>query len=373
MTNHADDRIAFAPGDVDLSRSPLRLSVADETFVLGAFNPGLTRLPGGNLLLMVRVAEALREPYRGEQIAVLSWNGRGCRVDLHPRAGADERDPRAIMLGGEQAGGVVLTSLSWLLPVELSPDGSRIVGVHYDKAIVPERSYQAYGVEDPRISRIGDLWYMTTCSVSAERQCTTLYISGNGLDYRLAGVVLDHQNKDMVIFEGKVGSNFVALTRPMGSAFFACSPDSPYFPGPSIQLATSPDVFHWKPMEGPGIRPRRGPSGALKVGGGAPPVLTSEGWLVLYHGVEQRGPIGAYRTFRALLDRDEPGRILAIDDVHPVLEARPEISRRLDHLRYVNDVVFTTGIVAQGDAYLVASGEDDLACRLTHIPQSALL
>jgi predicted GH43/DUF377 family glycosyl hydrolase len=365
MTEYADDRIV-------LSRSPLRRSVTEETYVLGAFNPGLTRLASGNLLMMVRVAEALREPLRGDQIAVLRWSGRECRVDLHARGGADERDPRAIQLGGEQAGGIVLTSLSWLLPVELSPDGSRTVQVHHDKAIVPERSYQAYGVEDPRISRIGDTWYMTTCSVSAERQCTTLYVSQNGLDYRLVGVVLDHQNKDMLIFEGMVGGSYLALTRPMGGAYVAYPPASCFMPGPSIQLATSPDMHHWKPMEGPGIRPRRGSRGALKVGGGAPPVLTPRGWLVLYHGVEKQGQIGVYRTFRALLERDEPGRILDLDDVNPVLEARPAISPHLDHLRYVKDVVFTTGMVVDGGEYLVASGEDDLACRLTRIPYAAL-
>ena len=45
---------------------------------------------------------------------------------------------------------------------------------------------------------------MTTCSVSAERHSTTLYRSDNGLDWRFADMVLDHQNKDMLIFEGLV-------------------------------------------------------------------------------------------------------------------------------------------------------------------------
>jgi beta-1,2-mannobiose phosphorylase / 1,2-beta-oligomannan phosphorylase len=38
---------------------------------------------------------------------------------------------------------------------------------------------------------------------------------------------------------------------------------------------------------------------------------------------------------------------------------------------YISDVVFTTGIVDAGDYYVVASGEADLACRITHIPKSA--
>ena len=52
------DQVIFSPDDVDLSYSPLRNGLKEKTFVLGAFNPGLCRLPNGNLLMMVRVAEA---------------------------------------------------------------------------------------------------------------------------------------------------------------------------------------------------------------------------------------------------------------------------------------------------------------------------
>jgi predicted GH43/DUF377 family glycosyl hydrolase len=365
------DHIIFAPGDVDLSRSPLRASISAETHVLGAFNPGLTRLPSGNLLLMVRVAEALREPVRGDDVMALRWNAGRYVVDMFARASIDDRDPRQLLLIDQRYKTLVLTSLSWLLPVELTPDGSRVVRAHYDRVIVPERSYQQYGVEDPRISRIGDRWYMTTCSVSAERHCTTLHTSDNGLDYRLEGIVLDHQNKDMLLFEGKVGGRFMALTRPMGEVYFAYPPDSQYLPGPSIQFAQSPDGLHWRPLDVPGIRPRRGAPSSVKVGGGTPPILTNHGWLTFFHGVEQRGVVGVYRTFWALLDRDDPGRILRIDDVNPVLESRPEVSRHLDPLRYVHDIVFTTGIVTDGDGYLLASGEDDLACRMTRLADAS--
>jgi hypothetical protein len=37
---------------------------------------------------------------------------------------------------------------------------------------------------------------------------------------------------------------------------------------------------------------------------------------------------------------------------------------------YLRDVVFTTGVADAGDYYVVASGEGDLACRITHVPKS---
>ena len=99
---------------------------------------------------------------------------------------------------------------------------------------------------------------MTTCSVSAERHCTTLHVSRDGLHYELQGIVLDHQNKDMILFEGKVDGRFMALTRPLGEVYFAYPEDSPFAGGPSINLAQSPDALHWKPLDAPGIRARKG-------------------------------------------------------------------------------------------------------------------
>jgi beta-1,2-mannobiose phosphorylase / 1,2-beta-oligomannan phosphorylase len=365
-----DDLIILGPGDIDLSRSPLRRSVSEETYVLGAFNPGLTRLPNGNLLMMVRVAEALRAPIQDDHVAAIRWCSGSYLIDRFPRTSVNDKDPRQLQLSQHHYKTLILTSFSWLLPVELSSDGSQIIRTHYDRAVAPERSYQEYGVEDARISRIGDRWYMTTCSVSAERHCTTLHVSDNGLDYRLEGVILDHQNKDMLLFEGKVGGRFMALTRPLGEVYFAYPPDSDYLPGPSIQMAQSPDALHWKPLETPGIRPRRGSTSSMKIGGGAPPILTEKGWLVFYHGVELRGVVGVYRTFWALLDRDDPSQILRLADDKPVLEARPDLSPELDPLRYVSDIVFTTGIAEDGDDYILASGEDDLACRITRLPKA---
>lgn len=369
---HAIDRLIFTPDHVDLSRSPLRQGLPlGSTYVLGAFNPGLAVLPGGNLLIMVRVAEALVEPMTGHAVRGIRWQaGQGYRVVDWPIAGADISDPRAFSLADPANRMIGLTSLSWLLPVELTPDGLSVVAVHYDRAVTPRASWQAYGVEDARISRIGETWYMTACSISDERQSTALYTSTNALDWELRGMVLDHQNKDMLLFEGLIDGVFWALTRPLGGLYFAPTPDSPYRGGPSINLARSPDALHWKPLETGGIRARRVSPSSEKIGGGAQPVLTPEGWLVLYHGVEAGGVVGLYRTFWALLDARDPTRILRLEDQTAVLEANPVLTEPLRAQMYLEDVVFTTGLADGGDQWIVMSGEADLACRVTHIPKS---
>ncbi|MCH3755901.1 hypothetical protein LZC13_09780, partial [Campylobacter coli] len=137
----------------------------------------------------------------------------------------------------------------------------------------------------------------------------------------LEGIVLDHQNKDMILFEGKVADRFMALTRPLGEVYFAYPPDSEWVGGPSINFAQSPDALHWKPLDAPGLRARRGSTSAMKIGGGTQPVLTPDGWMMIYHGVEARESVGIYRSFWALLDRDDPSHILRVEDDVPLIEA----------------------------------------------------
>ena len=68
---------------------------------------------------------------------------------------------------------------------------------------------------------------------------------------------------------------------------------------------------------------------------------------------------------------DDPSRILRLEDEQPVLEANPELTRPISHQMYLpTPVVFTTGVADAGDHYIVASGEADLACRITHIPKA---
>ncbi len=365
------DQLVFSPADVDLTRSPLRGSVSVPTYVLGAFNPGLTRLPNGNLLMIVRVAEALREPVVNGKIYAIRWVQDDQYVlDAYELANVDASDPRKFNILENQSKVMALTSLSWLLLVELDASGRSVVAVHYDKAIAPRASYQQYGVEDARISRIGDRYYMTTCSVSAERHSTTLYTSEDGLEYTLQGMVLDHQNKDMLYFEGLVGGRFYALTRPLGDLYFSYPPASPFVSGPSINLAVSPDGLHWRPHDAALIRPRKSSTSTMKIGGGTPPILTPEGWLMLYHGVGPGTLVGIYRTFWALLDAKDPSRILRVSDDIPLLESNPALTGHLKDRIYLTDIVFTTGIVDAGEHYVVASGELDLACRITWIPKT---
>jgi beta-1,2-mannobiose phosphorylase / 1,2-beta-oligomannan phosphorylase len=319
---------------------------------------------------MVRVAEALTEPAFDGKIHSIRYSRTGYQLDGYPLDEVDSEDPRKFLIRSDLPAPVLaLTSISWLLPVEMTPDGLEIIKIHYDKIISPKRESEEYGIEDARISLIDGKYYMTTCTVSSGRHATSLYAAKDGLNYSFQGIILDHQNKDMLLFEGRAGDSYYALTRPLGSLYFQTAGDSPFLPGPTINLASSPDLLHWKPTNEPLIRPLKGNLNINRIGGGTPPVLTGEGWLMLYHAVEAKGKIGIYRTYWALLDSANPAKIIHIEEKKPLLEANPSLTRELKNSIYLHDVVFTTGIADGGDHYIIASGELDLACRITHVPK----
>lgn len=367
--NYLTDNIIFAPENINSANYLIRNATGLDTYILGTFNPGLCRLDNGNLLLMVRVSESLKDPIREGKFQYIRWSPtHEYIIEEHPTFQLDTTDPRKFrFLEYDHLKVYGLTSFSWLLPVELSSDGLKIVTIHYDKIIEPQASFQEYGIEDPRITMIDNKYYMTCCSVSSERHSTTLYVSENGLDYQLLGIIMDHQNKDMILFPEKINGKYYALTRPLGELYFTVARDSVYLPGTSINLAESPDLLHWKPTDQPYIRARNGSPMSLKLGGGAPPIKTDAGWLILFHGVDKSGPIGCYRTFYAIAESDNPEKIICLNDKQPVMEANPELIRQYHSQVYISDVVFTTGIVEADDYFIIASGEIDLLCRLTNI------
>lgn len=366
------DIIIFSPEDVDLSQSPLRNGISEETYVLGAFNPGLTRLPNGNLLMMVRIAEALKKNIRDDKLLVIRKPVKSnFIIEEFDLIKFHTSDPRKY-LSKEYTHTKVyaLTSYSWLLPVELSMDGLEIIKIHYEKIILPQESYHEYGIEDGRITKIDNRYYMTACCVGSERQITALYVSDNGLDYKNLGIILDHQNKDMVLFPEKIGDYYYALTRPLGDHYFISSPFTNLLTGPSINIAQSPDLLHWKPLESPLISLKKNTSITKKLGAGSPPILTNNGWLILFHGVENCDEVGCYNTYWALLDKNDPSIILKMNFENSILEANGELTNKLTDPKYVENVVFTTGIDEFDDKYIVASGELDLYCRITHISKN---
>ena len=103
-------------------------------------------------------------------------------IDKYPINEIDTSDPRKYKLQKFKHAKVYgLTSFSWLLPVELTADGLNIIKIHYDKIIEPSETYQEYGIEDARITKIAENYFIIA-SGELDLCCRITHISKSNFD-----------------------------------------------------------------------------------------------------------------------------------------------------------------------------------------------
>ena len=197
--------------------------------------------------------------------------------------------------------------------------------------------FETKGVEDPRITRIGDTFYMVYVAYSEQGVRVSLAASSNLIAWERLGVILpDEDNKDAALFPEQIGGYYYLLHRRP----------------PDVWIARSDDLLHWTDHQII-MRPRPGTWEALKIGAAGPPVKTDQGWLFFYHGVEE-GKV--YRLGVALLDLNDPTVVLKRQE-EPILEPEEEWERHGD----VANVVFSCGQVMTEDTlYLYYGGADSV-------------
>ncbi|HWA07362.1 MAG TPA: glycosidase, partial [Ignavibacteria bacterium] len=93
---------------------------------------------------------------------------------------------------------------------------------------------------------------------------------------------------------------------------------------------------------------------AYKVGLGPQPIETSEGWLIIYHGVKTTAAGSIYRLGLALLDLDDPSKVIARSD-----EWVFGPNEYYERIGDVPDVTFPCGVVLKGDELIMYYGAAD--------------
>jgi len=170
------------------------------------------------------------------------------------------------------------------------------------------------------------------------------------MSFQRLGVITPYgsNQRDTVLFPAKIGGRYAALHRPSAWVGPGYSTDTP-----GIWFAYLDDLpgrmyGHRLVMKSEQRWESR------KIGAGPPPVRTDEGWLLIYHGVDQNR---VYRAGAALLDLEEPWKVIARMP-EPILEPEEEYERIGD----VPDVVFPEGAVVIGDDLIVFYGGADVVC-----------
>ena len=121
---------------------------------------------------------------------------------------------------------------------------------------------------------------------------------------------------------------------------------------PNIYVAYSKDLRVWENSKIL-LGPREGKWDSLKIGAAGPPMEIDEGWLQIYHGVDQNY---TYRLGSLVLDRDNPEKVLYRSEA-PFLEPFEEYER----IGWIPNVVFSCGSVIRKDQVLVSYGCADTA------------
>jgi len=309
--------------------------------VQGAFNPGAVKY-GDEILLLLRVAENC-DPRPGEvAVPVVEFENEVGRPGVL-RLSLDDPDVRLKDTRGVLYKGVDYLSTMSHIRLARSRDG-----VHFtvDEApfLFPSTPNEIYGVEDARVTRIGEFYYINYTCVSPDGWATALASTRDFRTVTRHGIIFHPQNKDVSIFPEKFDGLYHALHRPNNEGFGK----------PSIWHAQSPDLLYWGNHRCV-LRPRDTRWEEMKIGGGAPCIKTSEGWLQVYHG-KGRGQL--YSLFALLLDEREPWKVLAQGE-EPLL--KPELPYEKEG--FFPNVLFSNGLVNVGEKIFLYYGAcDETSC-----------
>ena len=190
---------------------------------------------------------------------------------------------------------------------------------------------EIWGCEDPRLTWLPELdqWAIAYTAYSRRGPLVSLALTRDFAEVQKLGPVMPPEDKDAALFPRRIDGRWVMIHRPSPIGGFA-----------HMWISFSPDLRHW----GDHTLLLEARDGAWwdagKIGLGPPPLETSDGWLVCYHGVKSTASGPIYRVGLALLALDDPRRVLRRTDEWVLAPAAP-YERSGD----VNKVVFPTGWV----------------------------
>jgi predicted GH43/DUF377 family glycosyl hydrolase len=227
-------------------------------------------------------------------------------------------------------------------------------GVHFthrpEPVLSPEAPYEKDGgVEDPRLVKIGALYYLTYTGFNKKDAQLCLATSADLIHWDRKGVILPAYKgkwnigwtKSGAILDQKINGKywmyFLADTKTLGS---------------QMGVAYSDDLLHWtEALDHPVMSSIPTSTDAKVVEPGPPPILTKDGILLIYNGADDRL---VYRTGWVLFDPQDPTKVL-------YRSSRPVFSPALpwERVGQVPNVVFVEGLVREANRWLLYYGGAD--------------
>jgi predicted GH43/DUF377 family glycosyl hydrolase len=162
---------------------------------------------------------------------------------------------------------------------------------------------EQWGFEDPRTTWVDELdrWMIACTAYGPAGPAVFLASTEDFRSVERYGVVRQPEDKNAALLPYRIDGRWVLFHRPQTQFGGAHG---------EILLSRSDDLLSWSAPEQV-LRPRAGAWwDSLRIGLGPPPLRTEHGWLLLYHGVKETVAGGIYRIGLALIDLDEPTRVL---------------------------------------------------------------
>lgn len=262
--------------------------------VVGIFNCGGVFF-NGKTYLICRIAEiAISKDKDILLVPTMTKNGFSMTKYNRNDSDIDLSDSRTVK---DKNGRVLNLSSFSSLRLAISEDGYHF-NVADEPCIDTDLAKESWGMEDPRVAKIENKFYITYSSVSKNGVGVSLAVTEDFITFKSLGMILPPTNKDTVLFPECINSKYYMLHRPSPSGKLGDS---------DIWLSDSTDLIHWGNHKHL-CSSREGESWeSMKIGAGSTPIRIPEGWLVFYHGVDKNE---RYSMGYLLLDYNNPYKIL---------------------------------------------------------------
>jgi len=320
----------LSPKDLVSSRAGLEIECL--------LNPGVFTF-GGKTWLLVRVAERPQQKEGIISFPILKEDGIEIMAIEENDPDLNASDPRVINYKGED----FLTTLSHLRLV-CSDDGLHFYQPEGYPLLHGEGEDEVFGIEDCRVALIGDTYHLTFTAVSGHGVGVGLRTTRDWKTFEHHGMIIPPHNKDCALFEECINGKFYALHRPSSVALG----------GNYIWLAESLDGVHWGKHKCI-VKTRSNFWDSARVGAGAAPIKTDNGWLEIYHGANEKHQycLGAF-----LMDLEDPSKVLARTE-NPIMVPKEDYELH----GFFGEVVFTNGHIVNGDELTIYYGAaDEFVC-----------
>ena len=297
-------------------------------------NPGVFRFENKTWLLL-RVAERPEQKEGILSFPVLKEGKLEILSFSTDDPDLDRSDPRIIKYKGQS----FLTTLSHLRLV-CSEDGIHFMEPQAYAPIFGEGPQEDFGIEDCRVCTMGQDFHLTYTKVSPMGVGVGYMKTRNWKQFEGRSMIFPPHNKDCAIFGEKINNRYYALHRP----------SSPELGGNYIWIAQSEDLLHWGDHKCIALT-RDSYWDSARIGAGAAPIRTDEGWLEIYHGANSKH---RYCLGALLLDINDPSRVLSRSK-EPIMEPREEY----ELCGFFGNVIFTNGQLVDGDTLTIYYGASD--------------